>query len=300
MATETYCGLVAIVGRPNVGKSTLLNSLLGQKVSITSRKPQTTRHRIMGIHTEGAHQTVYVDTPGLHIEEKRAINRLMNRAAASSIRDVELALFVVDGTRWTDDDEMVLTKLKQGKVDVVLLVNKVDKIEDKDELLPHLQWLGEKHDFAHIMPISASKSTGLVELQELVSKTLPQSEFYFPEDYITDRSQRFMVAEIVREKLMRFMGEELPYSVTVEIEQFKWQPNGIWQINALILVERETQKRMIIGKKGEKLKTIGREARKDIEYLLDNKVFLELWVKVKSGWADDERALHSLGYRDEH
>lgn len=300
MATETYCGLVAIVGRPNVGKSTLLNSLLGQKVSITSRKPQTTRHRIMGIHTEGAHQTVYVDTPGLHIEEKRAINRLMNRAAASSIRDVELALFVVDGTRWTDDDEMVLTKLKQGKVDVVLLVNKVDKIEDKDELLPHLQWLGEKHDFAHIMPISASKSTGLVELQELVSKTLPPSEFYFPEDYITDRSQRFMVAEIVREKLMRFMGEELPYSVTVEIEQFKWQPNGIWQINALILVERETQKRMIIGKKGEKLKTIGREARKDIEYLLDNKVFLELWVKVKSGWADDERALHSLGYRDEH
>lgn len=300
MATETYCGLVAIVGRPNVGKSTLLNSLLGQKVSITSRKPQTTRHRIMGIHTEGAHQTVYVDTPGLHIEEKRAINRLMNRAAASSIRDVELALFVVDGTRWTDDDEMVLTKLKQGKVDVVLLVNKVDKIEDKDELLPHLQWLGEKHDFAHIMPISASKSTGLVELQALVSKTLPQSEFYFPEDYITDRSQRFMVAEIVREKLMRFMGEELPYSVTVEIEQFKWQPNGIWQINALILVERETQKRMIIGKKGEKLKTIGREARKDIEYLLDNKVFLELWVKVKSGWADDERALHSLGYRDEH
>lgn len=300
MATETYCGLVAIVGRPNVGKSTLLNSLLGQKVSITSRKPQTTRHRIMGIHTEGAYQTVYVDTPGLHIEEKRAINRLMNRAAASSIRDVEMALFVVDGTRWTDDDEMVLSKLKQGKVKVVLLVNKVDKVENKDDLLPHLQWLGEKHDFDHIMPISATKETGLEQLQALVSKELPASEFYFPEDYITDRSQRFMVSEIVREKLMRFMGEELPYSVTVEIEQFKWQPNGIWHINALILVERETQKRMIIGKKGDKLKTIGREARKDIEYLLDNKVFIELWVKVKSGWADDERALHSLGYRDDH
>lgn len=299
MNPDTFCGLVAIVGRPNVGKSTLLNNLLGQKVSITSRKPQTTRHRIMGIHTEDKHQTVYVDTPGLHIEEKRAINRLMNRAAASSIRDVEMAIFVVEGTRWTDDDEMVLNKLKQGKVNVMLVVNKIDKVEDKDTLLPHLQWLGEKHDFAQIIPVSAKKNTGLDQVQQVVSAALPASEFYFPEDYITDRSQRFMVAEIVREKLMRFMGDELPYSVTVEIEQFKWQPNGIWHINALILVERETQKRMVIGNKGEKLKTIGREARKDIEFLLDNKVFLELWVKVKSGWADDERALHSLGYRSE-
>lgn len=299
MKVDTFCGLVAIVGRPNVGKSTLLNKLLGQKVSITSRKPQTTRHRIMGIHTEGKHQTVYVDTPGLHIEEKRAINRLMNRAAASSIKDVEMAIFVVDGTRWNEDDDMVLSKLKQSKVKVMLVVNKTDKIEDKDELLPHLQWLGEKHDFSQIIPISAKKNTGIEQVQEVVSEALPPSEFYFPEDYITDRSQRFMVAEIIREKLMRFMGDELPYSVTVEIEQFKWQPNGVWHINGLILVERETQKRMVIGNKGEKLKTIGREARKDVEFLLDNKVFLELWVKVKSGWADDERALHSLGYRDD-
>ena len=297
MENNTFCGMVAIVGRPNVGKSTLLNNLLGQKVSITSKKPQTTRHRIMGIHTEGQHQVVYVDTPGLHIEEKRAINRLMNKAAASSIRDVELAIFVVDSTRWTDDDEMVLTKLKQGKVRVVVAVNKIDLIENRDKLLPHLQWLGEKHDFEHIIPISAEKETGLEHVHKVVRAALPASEFYFPEDYITDRSQRFMVAEIVREKLMRFTGDELPYSVTVEIEQFKWQPKGIWHINALILVERETQKRMVIGNKGEKLKTIGREARKDIEYLLDNKVFLELWVKVKRGWADDERALHSLGYR---
>ncbi len=297
MENNTFCGLVAIVGRPNVGKSTLLNNLLGQKVSITSKKPQTTRHRIMGIHTEDQHQVVYVDTPGLHIEEKRAINRLMNKAAASSIRDVELAIFVVDSTRWTDDDEMVLTKLKQGKVKVVVAVNKIDLIEDRDKMLPHLQWLGEKHDFEHIIPISAEKETGLEHIHKVVKEALPSSEFYFPEDYITDRSQRFMVAEIVREKLMRFTGDELPYSVTVEIEQFKWQPKGIWHINALILVERETQKRMVIGNKGERLKTIGREARKDIEYLLDNKVFLELWVKVKSGWADDERALHSLGYR---
>jgi GTP-binding protein Era len=297
MENNTFCGLVAIVGRPNVGKSTLLNNLLGQKVSITSKKPQTTRHRIMGIHTEDQHQVVYVDTPGLHIHEKRAINRLMNKAAASSIRDVELAIFVVESTRWTDDDEMVLTKLKQGKVKVVVAVNKIDLIEDRDKMLPHLQWLGEKHDFEHIIPISAEKETGLEHIHKVVKEALPRSEFYFPEDYITDRSQRFMVAEIVREKLMRFTGDELPYSVTVEIEQFKWQPKGIWHINALILVERETQKRMVIGNKGEKLKTIGREARKDIEYLLDNKVFLELWVKVKSGWADDERALHSLGYR---
>ena len=297
MPNKTYCALIAIVGRPNVGKSTLLNNLLGQKVSITSRKPQTTRHRIMGIHTLDQHQAVYVDTPGLHIEEKRAINRLMNKAASSSIRDVEVALFVVDCKRWTDDDEMVLTKLKQGKVRVVLVVNKVDLIDDKETLLPHLQWLGQKHDFEHIVPVSAEKETGLDQIHKIVTSALPESEFYFPEDYITDRSQRFMVAEIVREKLMRFMGDELPYSVTVEIEQFKWQPNGIWHINALILVERETQKRMVIGNKGEKLKTIGREARKDIEFLLDNKVFLELWVKVKSGWADDERALHSLGYK---
>lgn len=293
----TYCGLVAIVGRPNVGKSTLLNALLGQKVSITSRKPQTTRHRIMGIHSEGQHQTVYVDTPGLHIDEKRAINRLMNKAAASSIRDVELAIFVVDGTRWTADDDMVLTKLKNGKVKVIVVVNKTDLITDRDKLLPHLQWLGEKHDFDHIVPASAKDGTALQQIQQLVSDTLPESEFYFPEDYITDRSQRFMVAEIVREKLMRFTGDELPYSVTVEIEQFKWEPRGHWHINALILVERETQKRMVIGNKGEKLKTIGREARKDIEFLLDQKVFLELWVKVKSGWADDERALQSLGYK---
>jgi GTP-binding protein Era len=297
MENKTYCGLVAIIGRPNVGKSTLLNSLLGQKVSITSRKPQTTRHRIMGILTEDQHQTVYVDTPGLHIDEKRAINRLMNKAAASSIRDVELALFVVDGTRWTDDDEMVLTKLKNGRVKVVLVVNKIDIIADRDSLLPHLKWLGEKHDFEHIIPASAKDGSQLKQLQQVVTDSLPESEFYFPEDYITDRSQRFMVAEIVREKLMRFMGDELPYSVTVEIEQFKWIPKGHWHINALILVERETQKRMVIGNKGEKLKTIGREARKDIEFLLDNKVFLELWVKVKSGWADDERALQSLGYK---
>ncbi|RJE76406.1 GTPase Era [Pseudoalteromonas citrea] len=299
MTPNTHCGMIAIVGRPNVGKSTLLNQIVEQKVSITSRKPQTTRHRIMGIHTEDNYQAVYVDTPGLHIEEKRAINRLMNRAASSSIGDVELIIFVLEGTLWNADDEMVLKKVMGSGRPVLAVMNKVDQVKDHELVLPHMQWLSEQGDFAGIIPVSAKQGKNIDMVKEEVRKRLPESEFYFPEDYVTDRSMRFLAAEVVREKLMRFMGDELPYSVTVEIEQFKWQDNGVWQINALILVERETQKRMVIGNKGEKLKVIGREARKDLEEMLDNKVFLELWVKVKSGWADDERALRSLGYGEE-
>jgi GTP-binding protein Era len=296
---KTYCGFVAIVGRPNVGKSTLLNKLLGQKVSITSRKPQTTRHRILGIDTQGAYQTIFVDTPGLHIEEKRAINRLMNRAATSSLGDVEMVVFVVDGTQWTADDEMVLNKLRYMQCPVVLAVNKVDVIKDKEILLPHLQMLAQKGKFAEILPISAEKGTNVDKIREMAKGLLPEGEFYFPEDYITDRSSRFMASEIIREKLMRFTGEELPYSVTVEIERFKVEEDGLFHINALILVEREGQKKMVIGNKGEKLKVIGTEARLDMERLFGQRVFLELWVKVKSGWADDERALRSLGYGDD-
>lgn len=299
MNPNTHCGMIAIVGRPNVGKSTLLNTIIEQKVSITSRKPQTTRHRIMGIHTEDNYQAVYVDTPGLHIEEKRAINRLMNRAASSSIGDVELIIFVVEGTKWNEDDEMVLNKIALSGKPIVIAINKMDQVKEKEELLPHLQWLSEKGNFLDIVPMSATQNKNIDLIKERVREVLPPCEFYFPEDYVTDRSMRFLAAEIIREKLMRFMGEELPYSVTVEIEQFKWQDNGVWQINGLILVERQTQKRMVIGNKGEKLKVIGREARKDLEAMLDNKVFLELWVKVKSGWADDERALRSLGYGDD-
>ncbi|MFC3031884.1 GTPase Era [Pseudoalteromonas fenneropenaei] len=299
MTPNTHCGMVAIVGRPNVGKSTLLNNIVEQKVSITSRKPQTTRHRIMGIHTEDNYQAVYVDTPGLHSEEKRAINRLMNRAAASSIGDVELVIFVVEGTHWNKDDDMVLNKVQQSGRPVLLLINKADRVKDHDKLLEHMQWLSEQGEFVGIIPISAESGKNVDMVKAEVRKRLPACEFFFPEDYVTDRSMRFLAAEIVREKLMRFMGDELPYSVTVEIEQFKWQDNGVWQINALILVERDSQKRMVIGNKGEKLKVIGREARKDLEAMLDNKVFLELWVKVKSGWADDERALRSLGYGED-
>lgn len=296
---KTYCGFIAIVGRPNVGKSTLLNKILGQKISITSRKAQTTRHRIVGIHTEDQYQAIYVDTPGLHIEEKRAINRLMNRAASSAIGDVDLIIFVVEGTKWTDDDEMVLNKLRAAKAPVVLVINKVDNIKEKDELLPHITELSKKFDFAEILPISAQRGKNVHILQKIVRKSLREGGHHFPEEYVTDRSQRFMASEIIREKLMRFTGEELPYSVTVEIEQFKLNERGTYEINGLILVEREGQKKMVIGAKGQKIKTIGMEARADMERLFDNKVHLELWVKVKAGWADDERALRSLGYMDE-
>ena len=296
---KTYCGFIAIVGRPNVGKSTLLNKILGQKISITSRKAQTTRHRIVGIHTEGVYQAIYVDTPGLHIEEKRAINRLMNRAASSAIGDVDLIIFVVEGTKWTEDDEMVLNKLRAAKAPVVLAINKIDNVKEKDELLPHITELSQKFDFVEILPISAQRGKNVHILQKSVLDSLREGVHHFPEEYITDRSQRFMASEIIREKLMRFTGEELPYSVTVEIEQFKVNERGVYEINGLILVEREGQKKMVIGAKGQKIKTIGIEARADMERLFDAQVHLELWVKVKSGWADDERALRSLGYMDE-
>ncbi|MDX1452107.1 MAG: GTPase Era [Oleiphilaceae bacterium] len=295
---ETRCGFVAIVGRPNVGKSTLLNRILGQKLSITSRRPQTTRHQILGIKTEGDMQVVYVDTPGLHLKEHKAINRYMNKAASSSLQDVDVVIFLVDRTRWTDEDEMVLSKVKQAKAPVILAINKVDRSNDKGSLLPHLRTLADKHEFADLIPVSAKQGHNVEELEALVAKHLPQSMHFYPEDQITDRSQRFLAAELVREKIMRQLGEELPYSVTVEIEEFKHDGKTL-HISALILVERSGQKKIVIGDKGEQIKIIGRDARKDMERMFDTKVMLNLWVKVKSGWSDDERALRSLGYRDE-
>lgn len=295
-----HCGFIAIVGRPNVGKSTLLNHILGQKISITSRKPQTTRHRIMGVETEGDYQAIYVDTPGLHIEEKRAINRLMNRAANSSLSDVNLVFFLVDGTHWTEDDEMVLNKLKKTDFPVVLCVNKVDNVQDRTDVMQHMMQVSKKMDFIDVVPISAKHGKNTDVLRKHVREHLPKATHHFPEEYVTDRSQRFMASEIIREKLMRFTGDELPYSVTVEIERFDYNPDiDGFHINALILVERTGQKKMVIGKAGEKIKTIGREARIDMEELFGRKVYLETWVKVKSGWADDERALRSLGYIDD-
>ena len=295
-----HCGFIAIVGRPNVGKSTLLNHILGQKISITSRKPQTTRHRIMGVETEGDYQAIYVDTPGLHIEEKRAINRLMNRAANSSLSDVNLVFFLVDGTHWTEDDEMVLNKLRKTDFPVVLCINKVDNVQDRTDVMQHMMEVSKKMEFVDVVPISAKQGKNIDVLRKHVREHLPKATHHFPEEYVTDRSQRFMASEIIREKLMRFTGDELPYSVTVEIERFDYNPdNDGFHINALILVERTGQKKMVIGKAGEKIKTIGREARIDMEELFGRKVYLETWVKVKSGWADDERALRSLGYIDD-
>ncbi|MGL4959417.1 MAG: GTPase Era, partial [Plesiomonas sp.] len=251
------------------------------------------------IDTQGAYQAIYVDTPGLHIEEKRAINRLMNKAATSSIGDVELIIFVVEGTNWNEDDDMVLGKLRHARCPVILAINKVDCIKQKDILLPHIQALAEKFNFLNVVPISAETGAGVDEIARIVHDKLPEGTHHFPEDYVTDRSQRFMASEIIREKLMRFMGEELPYSVTVEIERFVATEMGTYDINAAILVEREGQKKMVIGAKGSKIKVIGTEARRDMESMFDTKVHLELWVKVKSGWADDERALRSLGYTDD-
>jgi GTPase len=297
-AITTRCGYVAIVGRPNVGKSTLLNHILGQKLAITSRKPQTTRHNMLGIKTEGEVQAVYVDTPGLHKNNERALNRFMNKTASSALKDVDVVVFVVDRTRWTDEDQMVLDRLVHVRCPVLIAVNKSDRLEDKADLLPHLEWLSSQLADAQIVPISALHGQNLDILERLVGERLPESEHFYPEDQITDRSSRFLAAEMVREKIMRQLGAELPYQMTVEIESFQ-KEGRILHIHALILVEREGQKKIIIGEKGERLKSIGQSARKDIETLFDTKVMLNLWVKVKSGWSDDERALHSLGYHDQ-
>ena len=291
------CGYVAIVGRPNVGKSTLLNHILGQKLAITSRKPQTTRHNMLGIKTDGAVQAIYVDTPGLHKNNEKALNRYMNRSASSALRDVDVVVFVVDRTRWTDEDELVLEKIRGVKCPLIVAVNKADQLEDKAELLPHLQWLAEQLPNAEIVPISALHAQNLDTLENLVNERLPENEHFFPEDQITDRSSRFLAAELVREKIMRQLGAELPYQITVEVEEFK-QEGRILHIHALILVEREGQKKILIGDKGERIKRIGQDARRDMETLFDSKVMLNLWVKVKGGWSDDERALRSLGYLD--
>ncbi len=296
MTTEALrCGYVAIVGRPNVGKSTLLNHLLGQKISITSRKPQTTRHQVLGIKTDRQYQIIFVDTPGLHSDADKAINRYMNRAASSAIRDVDVIVFVVDRTAWTAEDQMVLEQVQRSGLPVILAINKVDLLADKSQLLPHLQRLAEKADFAAVMPLSALQQHNVEQLEQEILQFLPESEHFFPEDQITDRSQRFLAAEIVREKIMRQLGEELPYAVTVEIEEFS-QDESVLHISAVILVERKGQKKILIGEKGSRLRSIGTDARVDMERLFDAKVMLRLWVKVKSGWSDDERALRSLGY----
>lgn len=297
MSEQTYCGFIAIVGRPNVGKSTLLNHLLQQKVSITSRKPQTTRHNVLGIKTVQNKQYIYVDTPGIHGKKDNAINRYMNRSATSATKDVDAVIFVLDRTAWTAEDELVVQQVKGLAEKLIVVVNKVDQIEDKSVLIPFLTRIQQELAPAVIVPISALKRHNLDALETELTRFIPPAEFYYPEDQITDKSSRFMAAELVREKIMRQLGAELPYQVTVEIEQFK-EDKGIIHLSALILVEREGQKRIIIGDKGSRLKSIGQAARVEMETLFDSRVMLKLWVKVKAGWSDDDRALRSLGYDD--
>jgi GTP-binding protein Era len=291
------CGYVAILGRPNVGKSTLLNKMLGQKVSITSKKPQTTRHQLLGIKTIDACQVLYVDTPGIHGEEPRAINRYMNRSALSVIRDMDVVLFMLDRTAWTADDQKVADALARFSGKLIIAVNKIDQLKKKNELLPVLEKLQKTFTEAELVPISAVTGENVKELESLIENHLPAGPFFFPDEQVTDKSERFLVAEIVREKLTRKLGEEIPYVLTIQVDRFE-VGDKITEIDVTIFVEKDGQKAILIGKKGERLKQIGIDARKDIEALLDTKVMLTTWVKVRSGWSDDDRALKSLGYTD--
>lgn len=299
MQNSYRCGYVAILGRPNVGKSSLLNRLIGQKLSITSRKPQTTRHQILGINTTEEAQIIYVDTPGINKSGEKALHRYLNKAAKSIIPDMHVVLFVIEAMHWSDDDEIVLSALRQAECPIVLVVNKVDKIKDKEKLLPFLQEVAGKAEFADVVPVSATKSVQTAELEKTIIHLLPESEAYFPDDQLTTRSSKFIASEIIREKLIRCLGDELPYVTSVEIEKFDIQPK-LLKLHAVIWVERENQKPIVIGKNGEMLKRIGTQAREDLEKFFEKKVHLQTWVKVRTGWSDDERALLQLGYKDEN
>lgn len=287
------CGHVAIVGRPNVGKSTLLNHLVRQKISITSRKPQTTRNRILGISTSDSAQCLYVDTPGLDSRHGKAINRVMNETVMSVVGEVDVAVFVTERLLWREEDETVLDALRDARAPVLLAINKIDQVEDKSRLLPHIERMSALHDFAEIIPVSALGGHNLDLLERKVCELLPESPFLFPADQVTDASSRFLAAELIREKITRQLGDELPYEVMVEIEKFS-REDGVIRILALITVDKKGQKRILIGSGGARLKQIGSAARKDMEQAFESKVMLELWVKVRSGHMNEARALKSL------
>jgi GTPase len=293
------CGLVAIVGRPNVGKSTLLNALVGQKISITSRKAQTTRHRITGMRTVGATQFVFVDTPGFQTRHTNALNRSLNKTVMGAIGDVDLVLFVVEAGSFTLADAKVLSLLGKN-VPVLLVANKLDAVHRRAEIAPWLQSMQERHPFAEFVPMSAKNPKDIERLLGICEKYLPQQPWWYAQDELTDRSERFLASETVREKLFRLTGDELPYTSTVVIDKFEEEPgksaSRMVRIAATIVVERDGHKAMVIGDKGERIKRIGTEARQELEKLMDAKVFLELWVKVRSGWADDEARVRSFGY----
>ena len=288
-------GSIAVVGRPNVGKSTLINELIGQKLSITSHRPQTTRHRINAIDTQKAYQMVFVDTPGIHIGNNKAINSYMNRAASSSFSDVDIIIWMVEVFKWTKEDARVLEHLSKVDVPVLLCINKIDKASTVDKILPFLEILSEKFNATEVFPISAFDRSDIKKFRDLILKYLPEQAAIFDEDFITDRSQKFVISEFIREKLMRNLSNELPYDITVEIERFELDGN-LHRIAARIFVDKTSQKSIVIGQNGAMLKKIGKESRETIEGFLETKVFLELWVKVRQGWSDDKRALASLGY----
>jgi len=288
-------GSIAVVGRPNVGKSTLINELIGQKLSITSHRPQTTRHRINAVDTQKEYQMVFVDTPGIHIGNNKAINSYMNRAASSSFSDVDIIIWMVEVFKWTKEDARVLEHLSKVDVPVLLCINKIDKASTVDKILPFLEILSEKFDATEVFPISAFDRSDIKKLRDLILKYLPEQAAIFDEDFITDRSQKFVISEFIREKLMRNLSNELPYDITVEIEKFELDGN-LHRIAARIFVDKTSQKSIVIGQNGAMLKKIGKESRETIEGFLETKVFLELWVKVRQGWSDDKRALASLGY----
>lgn len=292
--TQHKCGYISIIGRPNVGKSTLLNQLVGEKLSITTRKPQTTRWQLLGIHSKQEAQFIFVDTPGVQKSPKNAINRYMNREALNTVNDVDVVLFVVEANKWTELDEHALSCIKQHK-NIVLVVNKTDKVADKEKLLPFIQEVSSKTRFKEVLPLSAKRNEDMAIVFEKLQSLLPLGEAIFAEDDITDKNVRFLVAEYIREKLTMRLGQELPYRLTVTIEQFNETAERI-EINALIWVEKNSQKSIVIGKGGDVLKSVGQQARKDIQSLLQQHVHLELWVKVKKDWYNDEAALQKLGY----
>ena len=291
-------GYVALIGRPNAGKSTLLNHLIGQKLCITSRRPQTTRHRIHGIKTTSAGQAVFVDTPGIHTDQKKAMNRYLNKTASRVLSGVDVIVWVVDQWRWHEENELVLGQLRHLTCPVILAVNKIDQCEDKETLLPFLEDAAQRFGFAAIVPIAALKNLNLDRLEATIMELLPEGEPAYPEDQVTDRPERFFAAEIIREKLIRSLGQEVPHAITVQIEQFKEEDNGLTRVHAIIWVEREGQKVIVIGKQGGVLKKVGQRAREEMEKMFGRKIFLNLWVKVKKGWSDNETALQSLGYSE--
>jgi GTP-binding protein Era len=289
------CGYVALVGRPNVGKSTLLNHLLGRKLSITSRKPQTTRYNLLGVITEQHNQVIFVDTPGIHPTNKRVMNRYMVRSATSVLSDVDIVVMVVERTRWTSEDDLVLSHVERAQAPKICVINKIDQLKGRTELLPQMETLGARQIFDEIIPISALRNDGLDLVWQEVVRRLPEGPHLFPADQVTDRSERFIVSEIIREKLMRRLGDEIPHRVSVVIENYQ-SSDRLVEIDANIFVERDGQKTIIIGRKGALLKSIGQEARHEIEALVGTKVMLRLWVKVKAGWTNDERSLRRLGF----